>query len=71
MDKSSQYTYCNGNQCLIVERHFSKDRSIGEIIKQYMLEKVQYIRKLDDSCEVRYNHSCDKTVVASTKEEKK
>ena len=68
MDKSSQYTYRDGDQYLIVERHFSKEKSIGEIVKQYMLERVKQIGKLDDSSEMQYNHFCGKAVVASTKE---
>lgn len=42
MDKSNQHTYCSGNQFLIVERHFTGNKSIEEIVKQYVSEQMQY-----------------------------
>jgi len=71
MDKSNQHTYCSENQFLIVERHFAEDKSVDEIVKQYMLEQMRHMTELDDSGNVQYNHSCDKAVVTSTKEDSK
>lgn len=55
MDKSNQHTYRSGNQFLIVERHFTGNKSIEEIVKQYVSEQM------------RYNYFGEKAAVTSAK----
>ncbi len=71
MDKSNQHTYCSGNQFLIIERYFSGNKSIEEIVKQYMSEQMKKVSGLDESANVQYNYSSEKAVVTSTKEDGK
>lgn len=71
MDKSNQHTYCSENQFLIVERHFTGNKSIEEIVKQYMSEQLQKMSGLDESDNVQDNYSREKAVVTSAKEDGK
>ncbi len=71
MDKSNQHTYCSGNQFLIVERRFTGNKCIEEIVKQYMSEQMKKMSGLDESDNVQYNYSRERAVVTSTKEDGK
>ena len=71
MDKSNQHTYCSENQFLIVERHFTGNKSNGEIVKQYLSEHLKKMSGLDEADNVQYNYCCEKAVVTSTKEDSK
>ncbi|MCM1148862.1 MAG: hypothetical protein NC319_02080 [Butyricicoccus sp.] len=71
MDKSNQRTYCSGNELLIVERYFTGNKSIEEIVKQYMSEQMKKMSGLDESDNVQYSYSSEKAVVASAKEDGK
>ena len=64
MDKSNQRTYRSGNQFLTVERYFTGNKSIEEIVKQYMSEQMKKVSGLDEFDKVQYNFSCEKAVVA-------
>ncbi len=71
MDKSNRHTYCIENHFLIVERHFTGNKSIEEIVRQYMSEQLKKMSGLDESNDVQHNYSCEKAVVTSTKEDSK
>ncbi len=68
MDKANQHTYLSDCQLLTIERHFTGDKSIEEIVKQYVLEQMQNMGKLDILDNVKYNNSRDKTVVTFAEE---
>lgn len=48
MDKSNRHTYCSENQVLIVERHFTGNKSIEEIVKQYVSEQMNAASAKED-----------------------
>lgn len=47
MDKSNRRTYCLENQLLTVERHFTGEKSIEEIVKQYLSEQMEKMWGID------------------------
>lgn len=74
MDKSShqnQELYHFGKQTIIVERRHTGDKTVRDIIKQCVHERILQMAKLDEFDDQQYNDSCNKAVVTLTKEGKK